>query len=65
MNRLIDLIYVEIVYSSLTETYAQISISNDLEYINDVQFQRINNEIRKILNQLNALIRTIKNIITD
>lgn len=57
--------FVEIAYSSLIETYAQLSISKDLEYINDVQFQQINNEIRKISNQLNALTRTIKKRITE
>ena len=57
--------FVEIAYSSLIETYAQLSISKDLEYINDVQFQQINNEIRKISNQLNALTRTIKTRITE
>ena len=67
LSRKIDkeqLRFVEIAYSSLIETYAQISISKDLEYINDVQFHQINNEIRKISNQLNALTRTIKNRIT-
>ena len=51
--------FVEIAYSSLIETYAQLSISQELGYINKEQLYSIKKDIFKISNQLNALTRTI------
>jgi four helix bundle protein len=57
--------FVEIAYSSLIETYAQLVISEELGYIEESQLAQIKNEVFKISNQLNALTRTINKRISD
>ena len=57
--------FVEIAYSSLIETYAQLVISKELGYIEKSQLAQIKNEVFKISNQLNALTRTINKRISD
>lgn len=57
--------FVEIAYSSLIETYAQLVISEELGYIEKSQLAQIKNEVFKISNQLNALTRTINKRISD
>ena len=57
--------FVEIAYSSLIETYAQLVISEELGYIDESQLAQIKNEVFKISNQLNALTRTINKRISD
>jgi four helix bundle protein len=57
--------FLEIAYGSLMETYCQLYIALDLNYIQQQKFTEIKTEVDKIANKLNALSRTIKDRLTD
>ncbi len=46
--------FIEIAYGSLMEVYCQLYISLDLEYISEMDFEKIKIEVNKISNKLNA-----------
>ena len=50
--------FIEIAYGSLLETYCQLQIANDLNYINQEQLLEIRLQIDKIGNKLSALKRS-------
>ena len=50
--------FIEIAYGSLLETYCQLQIANDLNYIALVQINEIQLQIDKIANKLSALKRS-------
>ncbi len=53
--------FIEIAYGSLLETYCQLIISCDLNYISEKQMQETKQIIDKISNKLNALKRSYEN----
>ena len=50
--------FIEIAYGSLLETYCQLQIANDLNYIKQEQLLEIRLQIDKIANKLSALKRS-------
>ena len=50
--------FIEIAYGSLLETYCQLQIANDLNYITLEQLNEIRLQINKIANKLSALKRS-------
>jgi len=52
--------FIEIAYGSLMETYCQLYLSLDLQYLSNNDFDEIKLEIDKISNKINALNRSIK-----
>lgn len=52
--------FMEVAYGSLMETYCQLYIAYDLQYITEVQFVELKEVINKISNKLNALNRSFK-----
>ena len=50
--------FIEIAYGSLLETYCQLQIANDLNYITLEQLNEIQFQINKIANKLSALKRS-------
>lgn len=49
--------FIEIAYGSLMETYCQLQIAVDLEYIDETIMKEIQPQIEKIANKLNGLKR--------
>lgn len=47
--------FIEISYGSALEVYCQLIIALDLQYINEIDFQEMNEKIKTITKQLNAL----------
>lgn len=53
--------FVEIAYGSLMEVYCQLSVSLDLQYITNDQFEINKKSIDSIARQLSALVKAYKN----
>lgn len=52
--------FIEVAYGSLMETYCQLYIALDLQYITESQFAELKEVVNKISNKLNALNRSFK-----
>lgn len=53
--------FVEIAYGSLMEVYCQLSVSLDLQYITNEQFEINKKSVDSIAKQLSALVKAYKN----
>lgn len=53
--------FVEIAYGSLMEVYCQLSVSLDLQYITNDQFEINKKSVDSIARQLSALVKAYKN----
>lgn len=53
--------FVEIAYGSLLETYCQLQIATDLEYLKEEKLNETRQQIDKIANKLSALKRSYTN----
>jgi len=47
--------FTEIAYGSALEVYCQLAISLDLNFITEIEFQKMNTSLKEITNKLNSL----------